>query len=188
MKEALQEADTVTAGAGWEFCSSDQADQWYDFHMDRWKDMDMAGFFFRGLELHRRRITSGSMNPELERQIEIATGKSIEHLRNTPLSEQKKEWTKPKAEQGDAWQPIETAPQDGTSVLISSSFRVGESSYGVCRRQHDGFVANGGYPCWRAEDRQKVFPGKITHWMPLPNPPAKEPPKPDCPSTTQTQE
>lgn len=69
------------------------------------------------------------------------------------------------------WQPIGTAPLDGTAVLIASSFRVGESSYGVCRWQHDGFVANEGKPCWRAEDRQKRFPGTITHWMPLPSPP-----------------
>lgn len=68
------------------------------------------------------------------------------------------------------WQPIETAPLDGTVVLIESSFRVGESSYGVCLRQDDGYVANGGRPCWRAEDQRKMFPGDVVRWMPMPQP------------------
>jgi hypothetical protein len=69
------------------------------------------------------------------------------------------------------WQPIETAPMDGTFVLISSSFRVGESSYGICLPQHDGYRANKGRPCWRSAGGEKIFPGNSTHWMPMPQPP-----------------
>lgn len=72
------------------------------------------------------------------------------------------------------WQPIETAPKDGTTILVASAHRVGESSYGECRRQHDGHVANGGQPCWRAEDRQKIFPGVVRHWMPMPDRPGSK--------------
>ena len=70
------------------------------------------------------------------------------------------------------WQPIETAPLDGTFVLIASSFRVGESSYGICLPQHDGYRANKGRPCWRSAGGEKIFPGaSVTHWMPMPQPP-----------------
>ena len=72
------------------------------------------------------------------------------------------------------WHPIETAPLDGEKVLLSSSFKVGESSWGICRMQRDGYVANDGHPCWRAEDQTKCFPGDITHWMPMPKPPQKK--------------
>lgn len=71
----------------------------------------------------------------------------------------------------EEWQPIETAPMDGTTVLIASTFRVGESSYEVCLAQQDGYRANKGRPCWRSADGEKIFPGTITHWMPMPKPP-----------------
>jgi len=69
------------------------------------------------------------------------------------------------------WQSIDTAPKDGSVVLIASSFRVGESSFGVCKPQPDGYKANAGQECWRTWDKVFVFPGSITHWMPLPDPP-----------------
>jgi len=66
------------------------------------------------------------------------------------------------------WQPIETAPKDGTRILLASTFRVGESSYGLCQPQHDGYVANQNRPCWRSEDVGKMFPGIPLYWMALP--------------------
>lgn len=66
------------------------------------------------------------------------------------------------------WLPIETAPKDGRAVLVSSTFRAGESSFGVCKPQRDGYQAGGGKPVWRTTDQTFLFPGQVTHWMPIP--------------------
>ena len=64
------------------------------------------------------------------------------------------------------WQPIETAPKDGTRVLASQSGHV------FTARWAPGFAAvypGGGGPGWYDEilDRR----AQPTHWMPLPAPP-----------------
>ena len=65
------------------------------------------------------------------------------------------------------WQPIETAPKDGTYVLGASSIKVNVAmffngewcwAYGHCECH--------GWPT------APFFP--ITHWMPMPSAPAKE--------------
>ena len=66
------------------------------------------------------------------------------------------------------WRDISTAPKDGTSIILSSTFRVGEGSWGICGRQHDGYRANDGKATWRTADEEKIFPGNVTHWMPMP--------------------
>lgn len=73
------------------------------------------------------------------------------------------------------WQPIETAPKDGTLVLLWCNFsdhslRVLISRYMPervvpVRRPHDPFV-------WQSEGGA-IAERVPTHWMPLPEPPVK---------------
>jgi len=63
------------------------------------------------------------------------------------------------------WQPIETAPRDGTSVLVySSKWFPGTNDCDIA------FVAFG---VWETlEGMRNMNP---THWMPLPSPPEVKP-------------
>lgn len=67
------------------------------------------------------------------------------------------------------WQPIETAPLDGTEVILRF-VTLDESSRPV-------EVLNGWYDgtwrrvCNNSNSYQYFSFGDITHWMPLPNPP-----------------
>ena len=79
------------------------------------------------------------------------------------------------------WQPIETAPKDGTHVLLSYSGRVTYGYWlhlevgklvgdcgGVCRcPEYDEPPA----PFWYSEDGGFTEEHPPTHWMPLPEPP-----------------
>ena len=66
------------------------------------------------------------------------------------------------------WQPIETAPKDGTAVL--------------------GYDPSDGYLCiyvvrwregeWREAAGEEYGRWRPTHWMPLPSPPRKRKPAP----------
>lgn len=60
------------------------------------------------------------------------------------------------------WHPIETAPLDGTSVLVAEGRAVGEAKY----YERDGWRWAGNDPTdsWGST----VYP---THWQPLPMPP-----------------
>lgn len=62
------------------------------------------------------------------------------------------------------WRPIETAPKDGTLVLLSIGGEV-----------HIGLFTNGwGGPDWYDYDEKGAFMFEPTHWMPIPPPPAEE--------------
>lgn len=69
-----------------------------------------------------------------------------------------------------AWRPIETAPRDGTEVLVCRVYEHGHAEYAVAHNYGDG---NGwrdmGDLGWAGmihdEDNQP------SHWMPLPAPP-----------------
>lgn len=61
------------------------------------------------------------------------------------------------------WQPIETAPKDGTEILIYS--RYGDQ-YVVS--YDDSFNAP-----WRVRNEEGLNAHIPTHWMPLPEPPKK---------------
>jgi hypothetical protein len=63
------------------------------------------------------------------------------------------------------WQPIETAPKDGTEVLL---FYETDMAVGLFHFRRKLWVL--GYPI-EIEDGDIIFP---THWMPLPEPPAQE--------------
>jgi hypothetical protein len=61
------------------------------------------------------------------------------------------------------WRPIETAPKDGTAVLVS------EGRFCYCVEWNEEFD-------WWAVDDNKLGPFRLrgaapTHWMPLPPPP-----------------
>lgn len=62
----------------------------------------------------------------------------------------------------EAWQPIETAPRDGTDILAWNAFM------GV---YNTSFVA-GEFPCGFSSGHSATWFPKPTHWMPLPPPPA----------------
>lgn len=71
----------------------------------------------------------------------------------------------------DSWQPIETAPKDGTVIDLW------DGHYGVrvtnARWDHHYWL-NGvpqGEKSWGRDDRDGPFCAKPTHWMPLPTPP-----------------
>lgn len=67
------------------------------------------------------------------------------------------------------WQPIETAPKDGTEVLLFfvSDVPWQASSKGICI----GFWGDDGSNAWYAFESDSNALGNPTHWMPLPPPP-----------------
>jgi len=73
------------------------------------------------------------------------------------------------------WEPIETAPKDGTAVdLWVGGERVSDCEWinnydGFCRFKDDG-------DCGMAWVRVDHEHGTPTHWMPLPQPPTTEAP------------
>lgn len=75
-----------------------------------------------------------------------------------------------------SWQPIETAPKDGAAILVygRNSFAC-EPYMGV--RQWFSWPSGGGVwaePNISAHDLDDWLDDEITHWMPLPQPPAQE--------------
>ncbi|GJE54809.1 hypothetical protein FV217_13330 [Methylobacterium sp. WL9] len=61
------------------------------------------------------------------------------------------------------WQPIKTAPRDGTRVLVAS----GEKVNGIGR-----YINRPGEVFWEMDSGTLILLG-ATHWMPLPPPPPK---------------
>ena len=85
------------------------------------------------------------------------------------------------------WQPIETAPKDGTAVLVyPPTWR--ERTASVAVWDNDEY-ARKPRPYWRRDDDM----GKVTysrerpptHWMPLPTPPLPDNAEVSGPSTRQ---
>ena len=67
------------------------------------------------------------------------------------------------------WQPIETAPKDGTRALVWISLKgdhVRDRSYAMIAC-YDGFV-------WRHGHSDYILSTQPTHWMNLPSPPKEE--------------
>ena len=67
------------------------------------------------------------------------------------------------------WQPIETAPKDGTEILLAVEYpRAQRRGFftqvmtALFSKWENGWVATSG----------AVLSGTATHWMPLPTPPA----------------
>ena len=74
-----------------------------------------------------------------------------------------------------SWQPIETAPKDGTHIILYWAGKVFEGMYldnSKSMAPWQGFIPMPGQP----------FPlGKPTHWQPLPQPPKCKYGDPLCP-------
>jgi hypothetical protein len=65
------------------------------------------------------------------------------------------------AAKGGGWLPIESAPKDGTEILIFRDYaavKVGGGYWSI----HQRCWIHGGYMCWQLPP---------THWQPLPTPP-----------------
>ena len=71
----------------------------------------------------------------------------------------------PVREGSGGWQPMETAPKDGTSILIARTI------YGLACVDFAWFTSGDTGPHWRNYEAEHLFP---THWMPLPDPPKAE--------------
>lgn len=91
------------------------------------------------------------------------------------------EYFKKRAEiaEREGWQTIETAPKDGTHILVAD-FTKGSTGFGHCgeSRVHQYFMDvahwfdDGFYASSYGGGQSEPFL-RLTHWMPLPNPPAK---------------
>lgn len=69
---------------------------------------------------------------------------------------------------GMAWQPIATAPKDGTVVdLWCGNLRRTDKWFGKHSRYDDA-------PCWGPYDGMEEDPLQPSHWMPIAGPPEKE--------------
>jgi hypothetical protein len=74
-----------------------------------------------------------------------------------------------------AWQPIETAPKDGTKIDlwfaanapdgggIENGQRIHDCCYVMNNRRNDGN--------WKDSDGEIIYAEYVTHWMPRPAPP-----------------
>lgn len=78
------------------------------------------------------------------------------------------------------WQPIETAPRDGTPVDLWARQR---GNHGAAHRYTDAFFSKE-HDCWRLGqfyEYQYSPPLTITHWKPLDTPPLIASPAPETP-------
>lgn len=67
------------------------------------------------------------------------------------------------------WQPIETAPKDGTRVLLFTRW-LGDGQY-HCPPFDDVQIG-----LWDRDEWELINIGDPTHWMPLPSPPERNAP------------
>lgn len=81
------------------------------------------------------------------------------------------------SEKPAAWQPIETAPKDGTHILLFPAL-LGVPLVARWEKPTPTFmmprapaICHNGY--WRAALTSKATPYTPTHWMPLPEPPTE---------------
>jgi hypothetical protein len=77
----------------------------------------------------------------------------------------------------EAWKPIETAPKDGTPILL---FRVGKVCFGAIKETvFDGLPLRSERVVVPTDDGTLAMPmndpTEATHWQPLPEPPALNP-------------
>ena len=69
--------------------------------------------------------------------------------------------------EGPAWQPIATAPKDGTEILLTDGSQVWAAVWSFPPQ-----VADPTHTDWESSDGHSL-PIVFTHWMPLPSPPAQ---------------
>lgn len=118
-----------------------------------------------------------------QKDASIATAVEVRHWAYTLLASP----SSPSAPVGEGWQPIETAPKDGSDILILANGMAIEARYepGLWGPDIPGEVREYDGPVWVAFDDLTQFEieeglldggkdhhGAVTHWMPLPHPPA----------------
>jgi hypothetical protein len=79
------------------------------------------------------------------------------------------------AEAGDGWMPIETAPKDGTRVLLMLR---GPKPPEMIARWTQAWTSEDDDPLEWINDEENAIYGTATHWHPLPAPPAAQDPRP----------
>lgn len=67
------------------------------------------------------------------------------------------------------WQSIETAPRDGTRILVTGNLW----NYSKCIREYIPVTVYWYDGAWETSYPQKRHAGEPSHWMPLPPPPKK---------------
>lgn len=76
------------------------------------------------------------------------------------------------------WQPIETAPKDGTKIIgLMKDGLVGtitSQRYHTWKKDEDGTPLFVRYWTWDKQDQLMPVHFDVTHWMPLPEPPKDE--------------
>lgn len=87
----------------------------------------------------------------------------------TVLAQRTKELEEARAARPSPWQPIETAPKDGTVVWLWNPNQPSVTRYA---RFCDGKLPRG--LAWRTVDKGCVLTYAPTHWQPWPAPPAQD--------------
>lgn len=68
------------------------------------------------------------------------------------------------------WKPIDTAPKDGTNIIICIAGITRSSGEAYWYQNENG--SNGGWQTWDGENHKRtVYITQPTHWMPLPQAP-----------------
>lgn len=67
------------------------------------------------------------------------------------------------------WRPIETAPRDGTDVLVAGDGWVDAASFGPTKYHGYGWLDAGDRAHWDSYTARPL--SGVTHWLPLPPPP-----------------
>lgn len=78
------------------------------------------------------------------------------------------------------WQPIDTAPRDGTVVLVYPPTFTSNGQTCSAARFDDDRYSQRPRPCWKRDDAIHITTSRDkppTHWMPMPAPPGE----PSCP-------
>ncbi len=73
---------------------------------------------------------------------------------------------------GFVWQPIETAPMDGTEVILFYPHMSGRTSHGLVTAGYFHIAEDDYASHWYA-DLVNGGASPPSHWMPLPNPPQR---------------
>ncbi len=68
------------------------------------------------------------------------------------------------------WRPIDTAPKDGTEILVAHNGAVSAAFWVDTTTYTDEEVLVNGY--WSVHVTTHCDETRLTHWMPLPEPPA----------------
>lgn len=107
----------------------------------------------------------------LERQVAIASGQAdmpdedYADMFNAVLS-----LIEDALDEPTGWQPIETAPKDGTRVLAIWGKHGTQIIYWYSWEERPEYLVKAG-ACWKPENQRCPINATPTHWMPLPHPP-----------------